>query len=234
MKEAKKVEEEKIIDVEVEEVEEKEEGSDEEKDGGAEENEVKKSSLSVKTALIIVVLIILATLAFYFRGLLIAATVNGSPISRIDVIKEAEKQKGKEILDNLIVKQLLKEEAMKQKIRITKADVATEIAKLELQMKSQNTTLDQVLKEQGLTRQGIEEQITLQKQVEKMVSVASSTDEEVTTYITTNKITVPKGKEALYLAEIKAKITQDKFNQAAGAFVAKLKEKANIKYLVTY
>jgi preprotein translocase subunit SecF len=50
---------------------------------------------NTKMAIIVAALLIIVALGFYFRGSFIAATVNGSPISRFDVIREAEKQSGK-------------------------------------------------------------------------------------------------------------------------------------------
>lgn len=190
--------------------------------------------ISTKKAILIAALVVIAALAFYFRGFFIAATVNGSPVSRFDVTREAEKQSGKSILDGIIIKKLIKIEAAKQKIVITKEDVAAEIAKLEEQLKSQNLTLDEALKKQGVTKASLEEQIILQKQVEKMVLKTEITDAEIAEYIKTNKITIPAGEETNFRAQIKTSMEQAAFNEAAQKFVEGLRAKADIKYLVNY
>jgi foldase protein PrsA len=192
--------------------------------------------VSVKTAIVVAVLIVVIALGYYYRSFFVAATVNGTPISRFDVMREAEKQTGKTILDNIILKKVIKDEAMKRKIVVTKAEVAAEITKLEEQLKSQNMTLDQALAQQGMTRSTLEEQISLQKLVEKMVPKATPvTDEEVTEAMNANgEVTIPKEQEDAYRAQVKAKLEKDKFSQAAQKMVDELKNNATIHYLVNY
>jgi hypothetical protein len=193
-----------------------------------------KCKMTTKMAVVVAVIIILGALCFYYRGLFIAATVDGSPISRFSVMREAEKQDGKAVLENLITKQIIKSEAMRQKIKVTPAEILAEITKIEEQLNAQNTTLDEALAGQGMTRATLEGQILIQKQVEKMVPVSVVTDAEVADYITANKITIPAGQEVAYRAEIKKQLEQDKFSKAAQAFVDSLKAKASIKYLTNY
>lgn len=203
--------------------------------GKCEEGKIcSRCKMSTKVAIVVAVLIILGALCYYYRGVFIAATVDGSPISRFAVMSTAERQNGKAVLDNLITKQIIQSEAMKEKIKVTPADISAEITKIEGSLKAQNTTLDEALKQQGMTRTTLEEQILIQKQVEKMVKVVAVTDAEVADYIKANKITIPAGQDVTYRAEIKKQLEQDKFSKAAQAFVGDLKAKASIKYLVNY
>ena len=190
---------------------------------------------STKTAILVAVLLIIAALAFYCRSAFVAATVNGSPISRYEVMKEAEKQDGKTVLDNIITKKIIRDAAMKQKIVVTDTEIAAEITKLETQMKAQNTTLDAALTQQGMTRDSLREQIILQKLVEKMVpKSAPITDEAVAAYIKTNSIAIPSGQEATYKTEIAAQMAQEAFSQAAQKLITEIKAKATINYLIKY
>ena len=63
--------------------------------------------ISVKTAIIIAAIIALGALAYIYKGLLIVATVNGSPISRLAIIQKLEKASGKNLLDSLITEKLV-------------------------------------------------------------------------------------------------------------------------------
>ena len=65
-----------------------------------------KGSRYIIIAISIAVVIFLASLQ-YSKGLLVAATVNGSPISRWAVIGNLEKQAGKQALDSLITEKLI-------------------------------------------------------------------------------------------------------------------------------
>jgi len=54
---------------------------------------------SVKTSVIIAAVVVIGALAFYYKGLFIAATVNGVPISRLSIIEQLEKSSGKATLE---------------------------------------------------------------------------------------------------------------------------------------
>src|SRR3990167_8103091 len=67
----------------------------------------KQITISIKAAIVIGVIIVVGALAYRYKGLLVAATVNGSPISRFSVIEELEKKSGKATLDALIIQKLI-------------------------------------------------------------------------------------------------------------------------------
>lgn len=191
--------------------------------------------ISVKTAVVIAALIILASVAFYHKGLFIAATVNGSPVSRLSVIHELESSSGKKALDSIITKKLLSDEANKKGVMVTSDELATEVKKIEDQIKAQGQTLDVMLAAQGMTRQEMEEQLTLQKELEKLLEdkIAVS-DEEAVKLLAASKVAVPKGQEEQYKAQAKEQIRGQKLNDAAGTFIESLKAQASINYFVNY
>jgi hypothetical protein len=191
--------------------------------------------ISMKMAIIIAIIIILGALLFYYKGLFIAATVNGSPVSRISVISELEKSSGKKVLDGIVTKKLLNDEANKKGITITSDEIAAEIKKIEEQVKAQGGTLDAALLQQGMTRKDMEEQITLQKKLEKLLGdKIAVTDEEAAKLLADSKVTVPKGEEEKFKAQAKDQIRGQKLNDAAAAFIESLKTGASIKYFVSY
>lgn len=199
------------------------------------EEEKKPKVISVKAAVIVAVVIVLLALAFYCKGLFIAATVNGSPVSRLSVISELEKTSGKKALDSLITKKLLNDEAKKKGVTVTTDEVNAEITKIEEQLKTQGGTLDAVLAQQGMTRADMVEQITLQKKLEKLLGdKIAVTDEEAMKLLTDSKVAVPKGEEEKYKAQAIEQIRGQKLNDAAGAFIESLRTQASIHYFVNY
>src|SRR5690349_14247110 len=72
-------------------------------------------SLKVRKSYVLFIIAILAlgALLYVGRGLFVAAVVNGQPISRISVIKETEKQSGKQALDTIVRNTLIEQEARK-------------------------------------------------------------------------------------------------------------------------
>lgn len=185
--------------------------------------------ISVSAAIII----LLASLQFS-RGLLVVATVNGSPISRWAVIGNLEKQAGKQVLDSLITEKLI--ESKLGQISVSKEEIDSEIKKIEQQVASQGATMDVVLKQQGMTMEQLQEQITMRKKLEKLLTdKAQISDEEVNTYIKDNKVTPKNGeKPEEFKAQVKAQLQQQKFDQLAQQWIGDLKNSAKIKYYVNY
>lgn len=184
---------------------------------------------------VIVVVLILATL-FFAKGLFVAATVNGSPVSRLSVIRELEKQGGKQTLESIISKNLIEAELKKQNISVTPADVDEEIRSIEAQATSQGGTLSEALAAQGRTEESLREQITLQKGVEKLLADKTAvSDEDIDTYLKTNKPLPPKDMPIEdFRKQVGDQLQQQKFQQEAQKWIADLKAKSKIQYFVTY
>lgn len=182
----------------------------------------------------VVILILIAV--FFAKGLFVAATVNGSPISRLSVIKELEKEGGKQVLESLIDKKLIQMELDKQKISVTKEEIDQEVKKIEAQVAVQGGTLASILTSQGLTEEKFREQLILQKKLEKVLAdkIAVS-DAEVDAYITSNKATPPKDvKMGDFKEQIREQLKGQEFQGEAQQWVASLTQAAKIKYYVTY
>lgn len=181
-----------------------------------------------------VILIIIALV--FAKGLFVAATVNGSPISRWSVIKELEKQGGKQALESIIDKKLIETEINKQKITVIKEEVDGEIKKIEEQVATQGGTLDQALAQQGMTKEKLVEQITTQKKLERLLAdKVAVTDAEIDAYIKDSKATLPKDmKMEDFRKKIGDQLKQQKFQTEAQKWVSDLTASAKIKYYVNY
>lgn len=183
-----------------------------------------------------VAVILIITALFFAKGLFVAATVNGSPISRLSVIKELEKQGGKQALEAIIDKKLIETELSKQKVTATKEEVDAEIEKIKAQVASQGGTLEAALAQQGMTEEKLREQITIQKKLEKLLAdKVAVTEAEIDTYIKDSKATPPKDvKMEDFRKQINDQLKGQKFQQEAQKWVADLTASAKIKYYVNY
>lgn len=196
-------------------------------------NKLKK--LNKKTIIILAIVVVLGVLVYFGRGLFIAATVNGQPISRWSVITMLEKESGKSLLESMVIEKIIAIEAKSKNVVVSDEDISAEIKKIEADITAQGGTLELALAQQGLTLDVVKKQILLQKQVEKLLAdkiVVS--DEDIAKYITDNQVTVPAGQEATFNEQIKADLVAEKLNTEAQAYIAELKEKAKIKYFVNY
>lgn len=205
--------------------------------------ENKESYVSVKfkkpKRSVIVVLVVVAILIGIFifaRGFFVAATVNGSPISRWAVIRELEKQGGKQVVESLISKKLIETELSKQKIDVAKEAIDGEIKKIDTQLSSQGQNLKDALARQGMTEEKLREQITIQKKLETLLAdKATVTAAEIDAFIKTSKATPPKDvKMEDFKKQIGERLKQQKLQQEAQKWVSELTKNAKIKYYATY
>ena len=181
---------------------------------------------------IIIILILVLALVYRYRGIFIAATVNGKAITRYAVVQELEKMQGSTVLDSLITEELIKQEAKSMGLDVSPGEIEDEIAKIEESVVEQGQTLDSVLALQGMDRFELEEQISLQKLVEKLVAdKIAINDEEVENYKTENADFLP---EDITDEEIETQISQQKTATAFQEWIAGVKEEANIDYLIDY
>lgn len=189
----------------------------------------------IKIALIVAILLVVAGLLYTFKGLFVAAIVNGHPITRYTVIKELERQGGKDALENLIDRQLIKQEAAAQHITISDDDVNKQIKNFEDQYNTGGQTLDSALEAENLTRDDLRQQIIIRLEIEKMLGdKANVTDEEVNKYITDNKVAIQQGQEDETKAAIKDQLHQQKLADQSQQLLNDLRTKAKIRDFVNY
>ncbi len=197
--------------------------------------EKKSIKISIKTIIIVVVIIALGALVYIYKGLFVAAIVDGSPISRLTIIKKLEKASGKSLLESFITEKLVQNEANAKKIVVSDDEINTEIKKIEDQVSAQGGTLDEALSGQGMTRNDLKKQIILQKEMEKLLAdKINVTDEEVEQYIKDNVISIPEGQETAMRDQIKDGLRNQKLNTQAQTLITDLKSKAKIQYFVNY
>ncbi len=190
---------------------------------------------SKKLVLAILTIALVFGALVYFKGFFVAATVNGTPVTRLSVIQELEKQGGKNALDTLITEKLIDSEANKKGIIVTSSDVDQEIKNIEASITQQGGTLEDALLQQGMTLEALKKQILFQKKIEKLIAdKIQVTDEEINKYIEENKITLQADKEVESKNQIKQQLQGQKLNQEAKSWIASLKESAQIKYYVKY
>lgn len=180
-------------------------------------------------------LLVIAGLLFYFKGLFIAATVNGQPISRFAVISELEKQSGQKALDTMVTKKLIMQEADRKHVTVNQKELDEEAKKIEQSIQAQGQSLDQVLKMQGMTRENFNEEVRLQKLLEKMVGDVKVTDAEVEKFMSQNQqMTSENTNPDEMKKSLKESLKQEKMTQKIQTLIAELKKKAKINYFVKY
>ncbi|MEO8637291.1 MAG: SurA N-terminal domain-containing protein [Candidatus Taylorbacteria bacterium] len=195
-----------------------------------------KMKKSTKTIIIIVIIVILVIIfSIVMRQSSAAATVDGASISKSSVSQRLETQYGKQVLDSFVAEKLIQEEANKRGIKITAEAVDGELAKIKSQVESQGGKFDDALKMQGISVDELKKQINLQMSLAEILKdKIQVTDLEVATYVKDNKITIPDGKDAEVMAQVKFEISQQKLGSEVTAWLSDAKAKAKIQYFVNY
>lgn len=185
-------------------------------------------------AIATVIVLPLATL-FYFKSVLIAAVVDGSPISRLRVVQELERQGGKDVLDALIVEQLIANEALAKGVAVSEQEVTDELDKIKASVTDAGGTFEAALAERGFTEESLRKSITTQLTMKKLLAEKLTvTDEELEQYITESGIPLPEENVDAMKEQIKLQIADSKFSEEAQKLIAELRAKANITTYVNY
>ena len=195
---------------------------------------IQKNKLFIN--ILVVILILLFPIIFFAKNIFLAALVNGTPITRLTVIKELEKQNGKRALDALVNQELIFQAAKKKNLEIKPAVVDQEVKKIETNTAKQGGNLDEILKAQGMTRNDLKNQIKVQLTVEKLLAdKIKISQKEIDQFIQANtseeegSTQKPPTKD-----EAKDQLRQQKLQKEATAWIEQLKKNAKISIFVNY
>jgi len=190
----------------------------------------KKSQIIVAAVIVVIV-----ALLYIFRSLFIVAIVNGQPINRLTYTQELEKQSGKQVLNTLVTKTLIQQEADREHVTVSSSDVNSELNKIQASVTAQGQTLDQVLALQGMTRETLLDQIKYQLLIQKMVGKnIKISNNDIANYISKNKDSFPaNASDADKKQMAESQLQQQDMNAATTSFIQNLQKKAKIQYLVS-
>lgn len=193
-----------------------------------------RSTIPLKNLVIPVIIVIIVILLGVFKNQFIVATVNGQPITRLQLISQLEKKDGKTVLSSMVTEQLILQEAAKRKVTVSDKDVSAQIATIEKSVSSQGENLDTLLAQQNMTRSDLNGQIKIQLLLKKMVgSNITVSDKDISDYMDQNKDSMPAGTDQAALkTQVKQQLEQQKLNDAIQKFVSNLQSKAKINYLL--
>jgi len=175
---------------------------------------------------------VLALLLVLLSRYLVVATVNGSPITRMEYYQELETMSGKQVMDNLITRKLVEQKLSENKITIDQKTVDGEIKKLETQLSSQGQKLEDLLTMQGIDRRYLEKNIRLQKGVEQLLSSKNTvTEKEIDEYIAKNQEQLAQGgvSETDQRNQVRELLKSQKFSKVVQDWLEKIKKEAKIK-----
>ena len=173
---------------------------------------------------LLIVLIILGVLVYLGR------------ISRIEVIKELEKQGGQQALDGLVTKALIDQEAQKQNVTISSDVVNKEVERISVLIEAQGQTLDAYLTMQGQTKENFEQNIKIQKTVEQIIKdKIQVTEEEMKKYFDDNPNLFAAGSKYENVKEdVEQQLKQQKLSEEFQKWLEEVRKNTSVRYFVNY
>lgn len=204
------------------------------------ESVTKKGGMSFKihksTLIIAIVIVLLGVVLYFGRGFIVAAVVNGQPISRLEFVQGVERQAGRQVLSGLVRNILVEQEAKKQNIMITEKQINDQIKSVEDNLKKQGQDIDKMLALEGMTRGDLQKIIRLDLMVTKMVEKdIKVSDKEVNDYIEKNKEILPKDQSESQLKKTVAeRLQKQQVSQKAQEWLVNLEKTAKIVKFVNY
>jgi len=195
-----------------------------------------KSRIKQPKVFIPLIIIALIIIAFLFKGLFVAALVNGQPISRLSLVAELEKQGGSQVMSSLINQALIMQEANDKNIVVSDEEIDKEVKEIEETLKKQGQDLNTALASQNLAREDFIKQIKLRKIVEKLLEdQVKVTDKEIDDYIEVNQETLPTDlKEDELRTQVREQLRQQKLATKSQELLTNLNKDAKIQYFVNY
>lgn len=182
-----------------------------------------------KTFYIILIIAGLLLLAIYKKNWFIAAIVNGSPVTNLELQMRLNEQFRSKTLDQLITEKLILNEGAKNNVIISNAEVNNKITEIETNVGGAEA-LNSLLAQQGQTRNSVRQQIKLQLTVEKLyANEATVSAEEVQAFIEQNKEQLKATDSASQEKEAYDALRNQKLNQAFFLKFQELRSKAKIQ-----
>lgn len=190
---------------------------------------VGKGKTFTKKHFIIIAILLIALFVWKYKGFLIAATVNGQPISRWQLNDQLSKKFGDQVLDNIINERLILAAAREKGIFITKKEIDDRVNEVKTKL-SASMDFNQALKAQGLTESDFHRQVEIQLSIDKMFDKeASISSVEIEDYIVKNNTLLKSATNPAALREdVRLMLKQQKVGDLFDKWFTEVRQKASI------
>lgn len=173
-------------------------------------------------------------LAFKYRSLILAGTVNNSPISRMELNQKLAERYGKQTFEEMVNEKLLAEQIKKNGIVVSDEEVNADVEKMIKQYGSPEA-FKSALEQFGLTEEkakiSIKQSIGFKKLIEKSNKI-EITDEAVKKYFESNKETYSGKKLEEVSAEIKDSLYQQELYTKSQEMFSTIRKDAKVNSFI--
>src|SRR3989338_8850141 len=143
-------------------------------------------------------------------------------------MSEVDRLAGQQALSTLITKKLILLEAKKRNLTVSQDELNAEMTTIEGIAQQQGMSLDDLLKQQDLTRPVLLEEIRIQKLLEKMAGEVIVSEVELQTYWQENQTLYPGQTFEQVKNQLTSQLKQQKLSDAVQALISKLQQDSKI------
>jgi len=165
----------------------------------------------------------------YKKNWFVAATINGSPITNLELQMRLNREFRSQTLNQLINEKIILNEAVKNNAVVSEAEINKKISEIETNVGGTDA-LNALLSQQGQTKDSLRQQIKLQLAIEKLYSKDATTSaEEVEKFVESNKAQLRATDSAGQTKEAADLLKQQKLSQIFSQKFQELRQNAQIK-----
>lgn len=188
-----------------------------------------KNFRSSKKFYIILVIAGILLLAIFKKGWFVAALVNGSPITNLELQMKLNQQFRTQTLNQVVNEKIIIDEARKNNAMPLQAEIDQKIVELEKNVGGKET-LDSLLTQQGQTRTGLVDQIRIQLSITKLYDKeATVSAEEVASFVEQNKSQMTATESAAQEKEAYDTLKNQKLSEIFSQKFQELKTKSKVQ-----
>ncbi|OGE36328.1 hypothetical protein A3B45_02390 [Candidatus Daviesbacteria bacterium RIFCSPLOWO2_01_FULL_39_12] len=168
-------------------------------------------------------------LAFYKKEWFVAATVNGTPITNLELLAKLNQQFRGQTLNQMINEKIILDEARKSNIAVSDSEIEEKLQELENQVGGAEV-FESLLAQQGQTRNSVKQQIRLQLIIEKLYqNEATVSAQEIDQFLQTSSESLQATDSAAQRKEAQDLLKQQKINQVFSQKFQELRQSAKIQ-----
>lgn len=162
------------------------------------------------------------------NGLIVAGVVNGKPLFSWDLYRILMSRFGKQTLEGMISEELIRQEAQKAGIVVPQEEINAKEQEIVKGLGGESS-IDELLKFQGITKDDFDRQIKLQLTVGKILQKEATVEnKEVDEFIEKNKTALTATEPGTLREEAKKTLMEQKVGEKIQPWFTSLKEKAKI------
>lgn len=170
----------------------------------------------------------LLLIAVYKKGWFVAAMVNGSPITNLELQMKLNEQFRSQTLNQLVNEKIILDEARKNNTLATDAEINKKVEEIEASVGG-TKAMDEILASQGQDRKSIKNQIRLQLSIEKLyLKEATVSAQELDKFLETNRDQLQSTDSAKQAEEAENLLKQQKLSQIFNEKFQTLRQQAKI------